>query len=64
MGVAAMLVMWCKAFEQLFIPKDPEGVYEILFQSSQLFQSFQRRSRLKLWADYTIRSPEHSAQVS
>ena len=39
MGVAAMLVM-CKAFEQLFIPKDPGGVYEILFQSSQLFQSF------------------------
>ena len=29
--------------------KDPGGVYEILFQSAQWFQSFQRRNRLKCW---------------
>ena len=30
-------------FEQLFIPKDPGGVYKILFQSAQWFQSFQKK---------------------
>ena len=35
MGMAAILVMGPRPFEQLFVPKDPETVYEIWLQLAQ-----------------------------
>ena len=35
MGMAAMLVMWPRPFEQFFCPKVPDAVYEIWLQSAQ-----------------------------
>ena len=57
MGMAAMLVVWPRKFEQLFFPQPLEATYyEIWLQLAQLFQ---RRKCLKLQAPL-----EPSAQVS
>ena len=48
MGMAAMLVMLPRPFEQLFFPEDPGGCILIWLQYALW------RSRLKLWTDGRI----------
>ena len=67
MGMAAMLVMWPRPFEQIFFPKGPGGcIWNLVVISPVVSEekSFEIVDRRTTEPAYTISSPWALAQVS
>ena len=61
MGMAAMLVMWPKPFEQLFFPKSPGGCIRNLVAIGSVVSEEKSFEIVDGWTEepaYTISSPE------